>query len=77
MASWYRSFILHFSEMIEPLNRLLKKNKKWHWEIEENKAFEKIKELLTSAPILTCTDFSQPFKLETDASDTGLGAVVT
>ena len=37
---------------------------KWDWGIEQNEAFEKIKELLTSAPILTCPDFSKPFQLE-------------
>ena len=37
----------------------------------------KIKELLTTGPILTCLDFNYPFQLETDASDTGLGAVLT
>ena len=77
MASWYRRFIPHFAEVIEPLNRFLKKNKKWEWRTEQTEAFEKIKEHLTSAPILTCSDFSQPFQLETDASDTGLGAVLT
>ena len=77
MASWYRRFIPHFAEIIEPLNRLLKKNKKCKWGIEQTEAFEKIKKLLTSAPILTCPDFSQPFQLETDASDTGLGSVLT
>ena len=77
MTSWYQRFLPHFSQIIEPLNRLLKKDKKWDWVMEQNKAFEKIKELLTSAPILTCPDFSQPFQLETDASDTGLGAVLT
>ena len=40
--------------------------------MEQNAAFEKIKELLTSAPILTCPNFLQPFQLETDASDTEL-----
>ena len=74
MTSWYRRFIPHFAEIIQTLNRLLKNNKKWDWGKEQNQAFEKIKELLTSAPILTCPDFSQPFQLETDASDTGLGA---
>ena len=75
MASWYKKFITHFAEIIEPLNRFLKKNKKWG--TEQIEAFEKIKEHLTSAPILTCPDFSQPFQLETDASDNGLGAVLT
>ena len=76
MESWYRKFIPYFDEIIESLNRLLKKNKKWEWETEQIEAFEKIKEHLTSAPILTCPDFSQPFQLETDASDTELGAVL-
>ena len=77
MASWCRKFIPHFADIIEPLNRLLKKNKKWSWGMEQNEAFEKIKELLTSEPILTCPDFRQPFQLETDACDTGLRAVLT
>ena len=54
MASWYRKFIPHFAEIIGPLNRLLKKNKKWEWGTEQTEAFKKIKEHLTSAPILTC-----------------------
>ena len=77
MASWYRKFIPRCVEIIEPLKRLLKKNKMWEWGIEQTEAFEKIKKLLTSAPILTCPDFSQPFQLETDASDTGLREVLT
>ena len=76
MASWYRTFIPHFAEIIEPLNRVLKKKKKWKWGIEQTETFEKIKELLTSAPISTSPDFSQPFQLETDASDNRLGAVL-
>ena len=51
MTSWYRRFIPHFAEIIQTLNRLLKNNKKWDWGKEQNQAFEKIKELLTSAPI--------------------------
>ena len=77
MVSWYRRFIPQFAEIIKPLNRLLKKNRKWDWGIERKKAFKKIKKLFTSAPILTYLDFSKPSQLETDASDTGLGAVLT
>ena len=77
MASMYRRFIPQFAEIIEPLNRLLKKNKKWEWGIGQTEAFEKIKKLLTSAPILPFLDVSQPFQLETDASDTGFRAALT
>ena len=59
----------------EPM--MVKKNKKWEWGTEQSEAFAKIKEHLTSAPILTCPDFSQPFQLETDDSDTGFGAMLT
>ena len=37
---------------------------------------DKIKRLLTTGPILACSNFHHPFQLETDASDTGLGAVL-
>ena len=37
--------------------------------MEQNEAFEKIKEVLTSTPILTSQDFSQPLQIKTDASD--------
>ena len=42
MASWYRRFIPHFAEIIEPLNRLLKRNKKWEWRIEQTQAINGI-----------------------------------
>ena len=45
--------------------------------IEQEQALEKIKKLLTTGPILACPDFHYTFQLETDASDTGLGAVLT
>ena len=39
-------------------------------------AFDRLKELCTTTPILTCADFEKPFKLHTDASVLGLGAVL-
>ena len=62
---------------MEPLHTLLKKGVEWKWNTEQEQALEKIKKLLTTGPILACDNFHHPFQLETDASDTGLGAVLT
>ena len=56
---------------------LLKKGVEWEWNAKQEQALEKIKKLLTTGSILACPDFHHPFRLGTDASDTGLGAVLT
>ena len=53
------------------------KGVEWEWDIQQEQALIKVKELLTTGLILTCPDFKHPFQLETDVSDTGLGAVLT
>ena len=75
-ASWYRRFIGGFSELITPLTRLLKKDQKWSWSTEEQKAFEKLKTALTTAPVLACPNFKHPFILQTDASEKGIGTAL-
>ena len=77
MASWYRRFIENFSTIAEPLTRLTKKNARWKWGTEEYDAFNRLKNALVSAPVLACPDFSRRFFLQTDASTSGLGAVLT
>lgn len=77
MASWYRRFIQDFSTLSSPLTDLLRKNRKWQWTENCQQAFQRLKECLVSAPILTCPDFEQPFVVQTDASAYGLGAVLT
>lgn len=76
LCSWYKRFIPSLSTLSEPLTRLLHKNVRWHWELEQQNTFDRLKTLLTSAPILHCPDFSKPFVIECDASNVGLGAVL-
>ncbi|XP_050456461.1 uncharacterized protein K02A2.6-like [Cataglyphis hispanica] len=77
MASWYRRFIKDFSILAAPLTRLTKKNTRWTWREDEATAFQQLKDALTTAPVFACPDFNRRFFLQTDASTSGLGAVLT
>ncbi|KAL7726240.1 hypothetical protein ACLKA6_001644 [Drosophila palustris] len=77
IASWYRRFVPNFADIVQPMSFLLKKGQKWEWRPEQQAAFEELKARLTEAPVLACPDFSEKFVLQTDASDCGLGAVLT
>ena len=77
LASWYRRFIPNYATLATPLTKLLKKTQSWIWHAEQQSAYEEIKLCLSDAPVLACPDFEIPFVLQTDASNTGLGAVLT
>ncbi|XP_066596240.1 uncharacterized protein [Prorops nasuta] len=77
MASWYRRFVPDFATIVAPLNQLLKKNQAWVWATPQSNAFDTLKRKLTSTPTLACPDFNRTFCLQTDASNVGLGAVLT
>ena len=76
LASYYRRFIQGFSRKAAPMYQLLRKGVPYEWTDQQQKAFESLKRLLTTAPILRYPDFDRPFILHTDASTTGLGAVL-
>lgn len=78
IASWYRRFVKNFSIVAAPLHNLTKgkKNKKFRWNDEAEKAFLKLKTLLTSTPVISCPDFTKPFVIQCDASTKGIGAVL-
>lgn len=77
LAGWYQRFINRFSEKAAPLHALKRKGATWSWTEECQKSFELIKQDLTNAPVLMAPDLTKSFKVQTDASEVGLGAVLT
>ena len=91
MASYYRRFVKGFASLAEPLHKvvaLCSQNSKGGrraktapvakaWTTQCDEAFSKLKEALCSTPILGMADYSLPFILEVDASNQGLGAVLS
>jgi hypothetical protein len=76
MAGYYRKFCSNFSIIAEPLTNLLRKKNKFFWTEQCQEAFEKLKAILKSTPVLAAPNFGQSFKLSVDASDVGVGAVL-
>ena len=64
-----------FSKLTSSLTDLTKKDA-FKWNEEDEKAFQKMKQVMSSCPILALPDFSKPFVVECDASGGGVGAVV-
>jgi hypothetical protein len=77
MVSYYRRFIPNCSRIASPLYKLLKKDVKFVWTEAQENAFQHLKSKLISRPILQYPDFSKEFILTTDASNSGLGAVLS
>ena len=77
LASYYRSFVPDFSQRASPLTEMTKKNVSFQWGPEQQRAFDDLKQALTSEPVLALPDFTNPFILMTDGSTTGLGAVLS
>ena len=79
LSGYYRKFIPNYSTVATPLTDLTKRNAplrvQWTGACEE--AFMYLKQALSSEPILRTPDFSRPFILQTDASDRGVGAVLS
>ena len=76
MAGWYARFIKNYAEMKLPINKLTFKGQKWKWREEQETAFKNIKDALTRAPVLARPDFTNPFIIQCDASNSVLGALL-
>ncbi|GJV21580.1 reverse transcriptase domain-containing protein [Tanacetum coccineum] len=76
LAGYYRRFIANFSKIAKPLTSLTQKNQKYVWGVEQEEAFQALKNNLCDAPILTLPDGVEDFVVYCDASNQGLGCVL-
>ena len=76
MTSYYRRFVRNYGKTTASLTKLLKKEG-FEWSEESTQAVNLLKTIMKEVPILSLPDFNEPFVLETDASKTGLGTVMS
>ena len=76
LARYYRRFAEGFSKIVVPLTCLLRKDVKFEWTRKCQESFDKLKQLLTSAPVLTLPKGTGGFEVYSDASYQGLGCVL-
>ncbi|PIK58309.1 hypothetical protein BSL78_04815 [Apostichopus japonicus] len=76
MINYVAKFIRNLSAISEPLRVLLRKETVWHWEEEQEKCFNSLKQLITKTPVLQYFDTNKPVTVSVDASKGGVGAVL-
>jgi len=76
MITYLAKWIPDLSTITDPLRQLLIKKNEWQWGQEQDKAWETLKMLIISPPVLKFYDPGKPIKLSSDASQNGLGAVI-
>lgn len=77
LAGYYRKFIKDFSIIAKPLSYLLKKEVKFKWTEAQDEAFNKLKDILCTHPLLQYPNFTKDFIVTSDASQYGIGGVLS
>jgi len=69
LTNYYRRFIKDFAQVARPINMLMRKDVKWQWGVEQQKAFDKLKRVFTTKPVLAVLDLDKEFRVEADVSN--------
>ena len=77
LVNYYAKFLKNLATELEPLYRLLKKGQKWEWGSDQQRAFQRTKDMLKSPTILAHFDDTAPVILACDASPVGVGCVLS
>ena len=76
-ATYYRKFIQNFSSIAEPLNKLLQKDHEFKWNEHCEQSFNNLKKAFSDVITLAYPDFTKSFTVDCDASDYGIGGVLS
>ena len=77
LAWYYRRHVRNFAELARPLTTLTRKGVPFEWTNEQQQAFQRLNEILSTEPLLIYPDFTQPFIVACDASTKAVGAVLS
>ena len=77
LANYYRQFVKNFAKVALPMNRLTRKDEKWRWREEQQAAFEQLKAVFTTRPVLATPELDKEFRVEADASNFTTGEVLS
>jgi len=77
LANYYRRFIKDFARVARSINVLMRKDVKWQWGVEQQKAFDELKRAFTTKPVLAAPDLNKEFRVEADASNYATGGVLS
>ena len=76
MVNFLGKFFPNMAETTAPLRTLLQKDVEWHWNPEQQSAFQRVKQQLTQTPVLAHYSTDKPVKITADASSVGLGCAL-
>jgi len=77
LANYYRQFVKDFAKIAKPMHKLVRKDEKWNWEIEQERAFEQLKKVFTTRPVLVALDLDKEMRVEVDMSEYATGGVLS
>ena len=77
MINYYSKFISNYSTITHPINELLKHGLEWKWSEDRQTSPQQLKDKLSNASVLTHFSDTLPLKLDADASQYGIDAVVS
>lgn len=75
-VNYLSRFLPNLSDVMAPIMKLTRKAQPWEWTQEQERAFDKMKSLVTNTPVLAYYDSSKPITVQCDSSQSGLGAVL-